>query len=49
MYREVNNLRKTGQSDFIRQVNITVDVVVETSVCDIIICLTTERIFLASL
>jgi hypothetical protein len=48
-YQEVSKLRETWQSDFIRQLNITVDIIVETSVCAIIICWATERIFLASL
>jgi hypothetical protein len=38
MHQEANKLRETGQSDFIRQLNITVDIIVETSVCDVITC-----------
>jgi hypothetical protein len=38
MHQEVNKLRETGQSDFIKQLNITVDIIVETSACDIIFC-----------
>ena len=48
-YQEVSKLRETWQSDFIRQLNITLNIIVETSVCNIILCRTTERIFLASL
>jgi len=38
MHEEGNKLREAGQSDFIKRFNITMDIIVGTSACHIIIC-----------